>query len=272
MFNILGLPDDAKESFIHKKKLNILKGGMLYANRVTTVSHAYKEQLSKDKDLTNGLHSYIKLHYNRIDAINNGIDINYWNPKKDTLTYQKLSKENDIIDFKLSNKIELCKELKLQYNKTTPLLCFFAPLNQQKGIDILINSLPSLMKNPIQLIIAGQGKKEIKNKILAGTKQYPKNVKVLFSNDDTLLHKILAGADFLLMPSRIEAEALTFQNALNYGTVPIVNLVGGIKDIAVPIKKRIVENSNCFAMNTLSDKQFLKSIDDGLALFNNNKQ
>jgi starch synthase len=77
MFDILGLPDDAKESFTHKKKLNLLKGGMLYANKITTVGESYKEQIAKDKELTNGLNSFIKLHYDRIEGISNGLDIIY---------------------------------------------------------------------------------------------------------------------------------------------------------------------------------------------------
>lgn len=76
MFDILGLPEDAKDTFLHKKQINILKGGMIYANKVTTVSQAYKEQISKDKEHTNGLSTLIKLHYNKIESINNGIDIN----------------------------------------------------------------------------------------------------------------------------------------------------------------------------------------------------
>ena len=76
MFEMLGLPDDAKDSFIHKKKLNLLKGGMLYANKVTTISHFYKELIARDKEHTNSLNTYIQLHYDRIDAISSGVDIN----------------------------------------------------------------------------------------------------------------------------------------------------------------------------------------------------
>jgi len=111
----------------------------------------------------------------------------------------------------------------------------------------------------------------MKDKILAAAKKYPKNVTVVFSNDDTLFHKIMAGTDFFLMSSRIEADALKFQYALNYGSIPIAHLVGGIKDFAHPIKSRLTENSNCIAMNSLNDTILIKSINTALDLFNNKK-
>ena len=266
MFDLLGLPDDAKDSFIHKKQLNILKGGMLYANQITTVSEAYKEQISKNKTLTNGLNEIIKQNFDKIVGINNGIDTNYWNPRKDPLIKKKLG--NDVSEFKQANKMALCKEFKLKYDENVPLLGVISRLDEQKGIDILIDAIPKIMENNVQLIILGQGNKQIKEKLSKLRPKYSKKMALIFAFDDNIAHKIEAGIDMYIMPSRQEACGLNFLYSLAYGTIPIANLVGGIKDNAVPINKLQVEDdSNCFGLKTLSEDNLLDAVQDAIKLY-----
>jgi len=267
MFDLLGLPDDARDSFVHKKQLNILKGGMLYANQVTTTSEAYKEQISKDKELTNGLNTLIKLNYDRIIGINNGVDVNYWNPRKDIFIKKKL--DNNVSEFKEANKIELCKECKLKYNENTPLLAVISQLNVQKGIDILMDAIPTILEQNIQLIILGQGNKQIKEKLSKLRSKYSKEMALIFTSDDAMIHRVIAGIDMYLAPVRQEASALNFLYSLSYGTIPIVNLTGGIKDFTVSIKKTLTENNNCFTLKTLSAVSLTNAVKDAINLYSN---
>jgi len=268
MYDILGLPEDAKDSFIHKKQLNILKGGMLYANKVTTVSETYKEQISKDKNLTNGLNTLINLNYDKIIGINNGVDINYWDPRNDTFINKKL--DGNVTEFKQINKIELCKKYKLMYDENVPLLSVISRLDEQKGIDILINAIPEIMKNDVQLIILGQGNKEMKEKLTKLRSMYPKQIALIFAFDDNIAHLIEAGADMYIMPSRQEACGLNFLYSLGYGTIPIAHLTGGIKDNAVPIaKNKITDASNCFGIKTLTENNLITAVKNALELYTN---
>ncbi|MDR0926292.1 MAG: glycogen synthase [Ignavibacteria bacterium] len=257
-FKTLCLPEDAKDSFTHKKKLNILKGGILYANQVTTVSPSYLEQITKDKDLTNGLNTLLKLNENRIEGIANGIDTAQWNPAFDEFLPHKLS--DDVIEFKTLNKKVLCKHCSLQFKEDLPVMGMVTRIDTQKGVDVLVDAMNDLMALDFQLIILGQGDAELKTKLLQCQKKYPKKLSVKLEFNDELSHLIEAGSDMYLMPSRQEGCGLNLLYSMAYGSVPIVNLTGGIKDNAVPMLKEYKDGDNSVAMKSLTPKDLVAAV------------
>lgn len=265
MFKLLGLPDDARDSFTHKKNLNILKGGIIYADKVTTVSDSYLQQIAKDKDLTNGLNTLIKQNLTNIDGISNCIDVNIWNPKNDDLIPQKF--DDNFSEYKMGNKIVLCDTCGLEYDAKIPIIGMVTKINEQKGIDLIIDSINKLMKLDIKLIILGQGDAKMKEKLMKLQQKYSEKMSVIFAFNDTLAHLVKAGSDMYLIPSRQEACGLNLFYALSYGTVPIVNVVGGIKDFAVPFVKKIEEDTNSFALREFSSEALIEAIERALVVF-----
>jgi len=268
-FKLLGLPDAAKDSFTHKRSLNILKGGMIYANHLTTVSESYLQQLIKDKELTNGLNTLIKQDIDKIKGIRNGIDTTIWNPKTDDSIPQK--HENSFSTYKTRNKIALCGSCGLQYKKDVPTIGMITRISEQKGIDVVIDAIEDLMKLDIQLVILGQGDAEMKEQLLKYQQQYSNKMSVVFAFAESLAHLVEAGSDMFLMPSRQEGCGLNMLYSLAYGAVPIVNLTGGLKDIAIPFNKKVDNKTNSFAIKELSPSGIIEAVEQALVVFRDAK-
>lgn len=265
-FNLLGLPADAKGSFTHKRHLNILKGGMIYANFVTTVSESYLQQILEETKLTNGLSTLIKQNSNRIVGINNGIANHIWNPKTDNFIPVKY--KGDFEHYKTSNKIALCNRCAIKYSPEVPVIGMITNLSHQKGSDLIIEAIPALMRKNLQLIILAQGDPKMREELISLKQKYRGKIHAMFAFDDELAHLLEAGSDMYLMPSRQEACGLNLLYSLAYGTVPIVNLVGGIKDNAIPVvDMQNIGDANCFAMNEFSVKGFKETIGDAVKMF-----
>jgi starch synthase len=270
MFKYLGLPEEAKTYFTHKNKLNILKGGMIFANKVTTVSPAYLQQIAKDKEITNGLNTLIKQNLDRMDGISNGIDTTIWNPKVDDSIPQKF--EGNFSAYKTANKMALCDACGLKYDKKAMIIGMVTRLIEPKGIDIVIEALAKMMKLDVKLVILGQGKAEMKEKLLQFQEKYSRKMSVTFAFNDSLAHLVEAGSDMFLMPSRQEACGLNLYYSLTYGSVPIVNITGGIKDSAHPFSEKVDEKTNCFALKELSAEGLLAALEEALELYKNDKE
>lgn len=267
MFNLLGLPEDARDSFTHKKNINLIKGAILYANHITTVSPSYLQQLMKDKELTNGLNVLIKQNADRALGISNGIDTTIWNPRLDDNIPQKL--EKDFNEYKSNNKIALCDACALEYKPNVPVIGMVTHLNELKGVDVVVEAIKDLMKLDLQLVILGQGDAKIKEKLIKLQQKYSKKISVTFAFDDALAHLVEAGSDMFLMPSRQEACGLNLFYSFSYGSVPIVNMVGGIKDSAVPFNKNLEDTTNCFAVKELTPEALIETITKATTIFQN---
>ena len=258
-FELLGLPEEAKEAFNYQKSLNILKAGITYANYITTVSKTYLKEILEDKNLTQGLSNLLKKRSDRITGIKNGIDTLSWNPRKDELIPVRLT--DDFEAYKDGNKMALCDKCAIKYDKNIPIIGMITNLSEQKGINLVIDAIPELVKNKLQLIILGQGSADIKNKLIKLQQKYNKNLHISFAFDDYFAHLLEAGSDIYLMPSQYEACGLNLFYSFTYGTVPVVNLTGGIKDSAIPY----VENSDNSKANSIAMKDFsVKSLLDAI--------
>jgi len=214
------------EYFEFYDKVNILKAGIVFADSVTTVSPTYSRQIQA-KEFGCGLEGVLQQKKDRIFGILNGIDYNVWNPKADTFLASPY--ESSTLHNKKENKFSLQKELKLEQSNQVPLIGMVTRLASQKGVDILIEAIPSFIKE-YQLVILGAGDKKYEDKILALGKTYAKNMVVQLKFDERLAHRIYGGCDFFLMPSQFEPCGLSQLISCKYGTVPIVHHTGGLAD------------------------------------------
>ena len=267
-FNLLELPDDAKESYTHKQEINLIKGGMLYSNKITTPSPAYKELISKNKNYSNGLNTYIKLHYPDIMAINSGIDTNTWNPRKDTLIPVILKK--DYIDFKQQNKEHFLSTYKINLKSDIPLISVISQFSEVNNKELLLELIPNILSSNDVIIFVQDTNcnPELKKQLTNLSKQFSKKLILDFSKDETVSHQLLAASDMTLHINQYNSDASLFQSAAIYGSVPITFLTGGIKDIAIPIKKSNINVANSFSITNLKVNSILDVVNQSIKTFN----
>lgn len=203
--------------------------------RFTTVSPSYLEELSYN---SNGLEKLFQMEKNKGLGIINGIDTEVWDPEKDPMISKNYSIES-IEQGKKENKKLLCKEFGLSTVK--PLIVFIGRLVGEKGADLLAESVSTCIDRfdgKLNFLILGSGDPSIEKTLLALSKKYKKNYGVYIGYDEELSHRIYAGADFLIMPSRVEPCGLNQLYAMRYGTIPVVHKTGGLKDTVLDISER----------------------------------
>ena len=200
--------------------------------RVTTVSPSYMEEL---KLKANGLESLISSESQKCVGILNGIDTKVWDPETDDMIEANYGIAN-CDKGKLASKVELCEKFGLDTEK--PLFVFIGRLVEEKGADLFNDVFDmALEKLDISILLLGSGNKKVEEQLVTLTKKYPEKYNAYIGYDETLSHKMYAGADYLLMPSRVEPCGLNQMYSLRYGTIPIVNKIGGLKDTVVDISE-----------------------------------
>jgi len=245
-------------------KVNLLKAGIIYSDRVTTVSPQYAKEV-QTKKFGCGLEGVLKERYDGVVGILNGLDRDVWNPQTDRLIAKRYS-INDFADAKLINKTRLQKELGLKVGKDIPLFGFVGRLSHQKGIDLIIESARELVKMNAQLVVLGLGENQYEDQLKGLVSSYPRNVTAHFDFNDPLGHRIYAGSDFFLMPSRFEPCGLTQMIGLYYGAIPIVYKTGGLVDTVKPFNA-LHGGGNGFVFTRYTKASFVNAIKNALAVF-----
>lgn len=222
---VLGIPikDFNPESVEYFGSISTLKAGLMYADKLTTVSPTYAQELMTSQ-FGMGMEGILRYRKKDFVGILNGIDENIWSPEVDT----------EIINYKSPggkklNKIKLQKEFNLSQAQG-PLCVVVSRLSEQKGLDILLEVLPTLLSRDAQLIVLGSGDSWLENEFR--NISHP-NVSVFIGYDERLSHRMIAGADAILVPSRFEPCGLTQLYGLRYGTLPVVASTGGLADTVV---------------------------------------
>ena len=233
---------------------NILQQGILNADFLNTVSKKYKDEILTP-EYGEGLEGCLMERKKYLFGILNGIDIKRFNPETDPDIENNYSFKN--IERKKENKIDLQKNLTLLENPKIPLFGIISRLTDQKGIDLIINIIPELVKLNCQLVILGVGAKKYEDKLLKLFHKYPQNISVQIKFDAVLAQKIYAGADVFLMPSRFEPCGLGQMIAMRYGTIPIVRNIGGLSDT-------VKNKKTGFVFEEYDSKALLKSIKETL--------
>ncbi|MBI3898281.1 MAG: glycogen synthase GlgA [Gammaproteobacteria bacterium] len=213
-------------------QLSFMKGGLAFADRLTTVSPTYATEI-QTAAFGYGLEGLLQHRADRLVGIVNGIDTAEWDPANDPHIAQRYSVGS--LARKPANKTALQKLCGLPLLTDRPLLGMVGRLVEQKGIDLVLDAWPRLAEQPLQLVVLGSGESRYESAWRLARERYPDQLAVRIGYDEALAHQIEAGADMFLMPSRFEPCGLNQLYSLRYGTVPIVRRVGGLADTVIDI-------------------------------------
>jgi starch synthase len=219
-----GLPDWA----VHI----LLPLGLLSADQIVAVSPTYAQEILTP-EFGSGLHDFLRTRQAVVSGILNGIDTQYWDPATDRHLVSNYSQKN--LGPRSKNKAALRREFELDPDHTwlderTPLMAMITRMDYQKGVDLTVDALSKMTDQPWQIIILGTGQFELEAIVYALEQNRPDQVRAVMRFDPNLSHRLYAGADMLLMPSRYEPCGLTQMIALRYGCVPVARATGGLCD------------------------------------------
>jgi len=222
-------------------KIGFLKAGLYFADRITTVSPTYAREILSDEGGM-GLGGLLRDRSCDLSGILNGIDTSVWDPATDPhipgCFYADVSSgfESEVLQNRAINKAALQRRLGLQLAPDVLMLGVIGRLSSRKGLDLLLENLPTIVREGMQLVVLGSGgDRSLQYRYRAAAQAHPERVSVTIGHDESLAHLIQAGADALVVPSRFEPCGLTQLCALRYGTVPIVSRVGGLGDTVVDV-------------------------------------
>ncbi len=243
-FHLLGLSSRLKVSqgLEYHGLLSFMKAGLKFAHRVTTVSPTYAREIATE-EFGCGLDGVIRALGGQVSGILNGVDHAVWNPAQDTQIAHTYSAK--ALEGKSQCKTALQQEMGLRVDAKAPLFAVVSRLTSQKGLDLVLAALPDLLQGTadgsFQLAVQGNGDPDLEAAFTAAAQRYPGRVAVRLRYDEPLAHRMMAGADAMLVPSRFEPCGLTQLYALCYGTVPVVRCVGGLADTVVDATPQSLE-------------------------------
>ena len=264
--DLFGIDDEFCGLLEYDGCLNLLKGAVLCADQVTTVSPNYANEL-KYPFFAFGLADIIKSQEHKLTGVINGIDYEYFSPDKGgdiEFPYNKFSRKAG----KKKNKLAILSELGLSEFADRPLLVMITRLAKGKGVDLVLHIVEELLAKDVTLVVLGTGEKEYELAFRALETRY-KNLRSLITFNRALSKKLYAAADIFLMPSKSEPCGLAQMIACSYGTVPIVRAVGGLYD---SIKSYPSPDSNGFTFDNYNAHEFLFKIYEALELYQNTSE
>jgi len=212
--------------------LNCLKAGIAFADVITTVSPRYAREITTE-EFGEGLDWLLRKRQSHLFGILNGVDYDEWNTTRNPFLKHKYSATQ--LAGKKANKAALQKEMNLHAKPATPLFGTITRLTEQKGISIELGALEEMLNADIQFILLGSGAREYERAFQSLANRFPGKAAVRIGYDQGLSHRIEAGCDFYLMPSRFEPCGLNQMYSLRYGTIPVVRATGGLDDTVVDV-------------------------------------
>ena len=270
-FAILGdvfdLGQDAAQDVAYNGCINLTKGAMICADRVTTVSEEYAREIG-DEYFAHGLQHAVRACAYKLSGIVNGIDYKVFDPKHDKDVCANFSKTNP------QNKA-LCKEdveklFGFSEPSSAPLLAMVSRLASHKGFDLVRHSLENILSRDLRFVLLGTGEGELESYFEGMARKYPGKFRVILGYNKELAKKVYAGADLFLMPSKSEPCGLAQMMACRYGTVPVVHAVGGLRDTIKPFDHTTgIGNGVTFQSYNADD--MVNAIDRAIALLNDPK-
>jgi starch synthase len=216
-----------------------MKAGLKYAQRVTTVSPTYAGEIATH-EFGCGLDGVIRGRGAEVSGILNGVDGSVWDPAKDSSLAARYSAKD--LAGKSRNKAALQKEMGLQLKAGAPLFGVVSRLSAQKGLDLVLAALPALLRHGAQLVLQGSGDPVLEAAFTAAAFAHPSQVAVRIGYDESFAHRLIAGSDVIMVPSRFEPCGLTQLYGLRYGTLPLVRRVGGLADTVVDASEAAVRD------------------------------
>jgi starch synthase len=228
-FGLLGLPRRFMQSdgLEFHGWLSFLKGGLVHADRLTTVSPTYAREITTP-EFGCGVEGVLRARAAQLSGILNGVDYGHWDPATDTALPARFDGRD--LSGKAACKAALQLGSGLDTGTDAPLMGIVSRLSEQKGLDLVLAALPALLAEGAQLVLLGSGDAPLEQAFAAAARAHPGRVAVHIGYDETLAHRIIAGADLILVPSRFEPCGLTQLYGMRYGTLPLVHRVGGLAD------------------------------------------
>lgn len=267
-FESLQLP----EFFWHYERLEyhqhfaFIKGGLVFADRLNTVSPHYAEEI-RTRAFGHGMEGVLQHRARRLSGIINGIDTRTWNPGTDEYLPYKYNRQH--LPARAGNKRALQQRFGLPQDSEVMLLGLVSRLAEQKGIDLLLGVLPKLLRLPVQLAIVGSGHKAYEKALRQAAQAHPDKLAVHLGYDEGHAHLVEGGADAFLMPSRFEPCGLNQMYSQRYGALPIVAPVGGLVDTVVDasVENIAAATASGFIMTEVSEAGLLGAIERAMMLF-----
>ena len=246
-------------------KMNLMKGGIVASDLVTTVSEKYASEI-QTPEYGCGLDSVCRSKGARLAGILNGIDVVEWNPAKDPHIPKKYDAKT-VTEGKLACKKALLSELKLAIDPSRPLLGSITRLTGQKGVDLFFRVMPQVLKmHDVGLVVLGLGEPPLEAALTEMAKRFPDRMKVVLRMDNKLAHWIEAASDYFLMPSRFEPCGLNQMYSLRYGTVPVVRATGGLDD-TITNYNPAAKTGNGFKFGPHTPAAFRACVEDALTYY-----
>lgn len=247
--------------------VNWMKTGILYADRVTTVSYSYAREI-QTPEFGQGLDGILRMCSHKLTGILNGIDFNKYNPETDKDIHTTYNIQH--LNRKIQNKTALQKELNLPVKSNVPLIGMVSRLTSQKGFQLLIDELENILKFNVQMVILGNGDPYYEHHLTEIANNHKNKLKVILAFDVKLAQRIYAGADSFLMPSAFEPCGLSQLIALRYGTLPIVHEIGGLAD-TVWVYDKTKNAGTGFGFKQFNGYQMVQAIKKMLTVYQQKK-
>ncbi len=246
-----------------KGKFNFLKGGLLFSDVISTVSSSYRRELMTRKHGF-GMENILKDRRKDLFAIRNGIDYENWDPERDPYIEKNYTFSG--IKSKKINKQDLVEEAGLNISPNTPLLGLISHFAEHKGFDILLEAIDELIAMEVGLIVMGRGGEEYEKRLAEAKRKHPDRIVVKLGFSPGFTHKIVAGSDIILIPSRYEPCGLNQLYGFRYGTVPVVRAIGGLKETVEPFDKKSLRG-NGFVFKEYSPEALLGAIREAVGSY-----
>lgn len=267
--NVLGLPESYRGLMDMSGGVNMMKGAIECADAVSTVSETYAQEI-RYPYYAHGLDGILSYFWNKLVGITNGVDVSVFDPAAD----KSLVRNYDVKTYaagKAANKAALQQELGLPVKPDVPMLAMITRLAGHKGIDLLCYVARRLLERDVQLVILGTGEQRFENFFRGLAAEFPEKVSAQLKFDLGLANRIYASADIYLMPSKSEPCGLSQMNAMRYGTVPVVNATGGLKDTVPPVNAEDGTGLG-FTFQSYNGDDFWGAIDRCLTMYQEDKE
>ena len=263
----LGMPDpEVVASMEFYGRISLLKAGITSADRLTTVSPTYAQEIMTPEGGC-GLDGLLRERASRLTGILNGIDYATWDPACDPTLPCSFSRT--AIAGKRVCKTAAQREFGLDVRPDAPLIAFLSRLAHQKMADIVLEALPEIMKDDVQFALVGEGDPALESAFKTMADRYPQRLAVHIGYEERTAHRLQAGADILLHPSRFEPCGLTPMYAMRYGTLPVVRRTGGLADMVVGVRTDTLAQGTAtgFAFHDISCADMCAGLDQAVTLF-----
>lgn len=264
----LGLPPASfsMQGLEYYGNLSFLKAGCFYADRLTTVSPTYAAEIQTEA-LGFGMHGLLQERHAVLSGILNGIDVAEWNPQSDPHLRHPFSADD--LSGKVACKAALQAELRLAEEPDTPLVAIISRITYQKGSDVMLSVMQTLVREGVQFAVLGSGERDIEAAYLDLAHTHHGRIAVMIGYDEGLSHRMEAGADMFLMPSRYEPCGLNQMYSQRYGTPPICHATGGLADTVVDANAQTLANGSAtgFLMSAVDPAHCTEAVRRAVAVY-----